>query len=199
MTTPNTRSTSARQRVAVIGGGISGNLTARLLTDSCEVRLYESNDYVGGHANTVEVELAGSRFQVDTGFMVFNRRTYPNFCEMLRLLEVESRESDMSFSVRCDRTGLEYEGSGLNGLFAQRSNLFRPRFLKMLSDIMRFNRVATQAAETNAFEAGETVRDFLDSHRLGSAFRDQYFAPMTAAIWSSSPETMLDAPAKFII
>ncbi len=127
-------------KIAVIGSGISGLLAARLLATKHEVHMFEANDYVGGHTNTVEFEVFGQRYAADTGFMVFNDRTYPNFIAMLDLLGVPARWSDMSFSVRCDRTGLEYQGSSLNGLFAQRRNLLRSAFYRMLLDVLRFNR-----------------------------------------------------------
>ena len=117
-------------------------LAARLLADDHDVHVFEANSYVGGHTHTVDVEVGGTRYPADTGFMVFNDRTYPNFVRMLDWLEVPSRASDMSFSVRCDRTGLEYQGGTLLGLFAQRRNLFRPSFYRMLGDILRFNREA---------------------------------------------------------
>jgi len=115
-------------RIAIIGSGISGSLAARLLSQRHDVTLFEAGDYAGGHANTVDVDVAGRQFSVDTGFMVFNHRTYPNFCRLLELLDVPSRKSDMTFSVRCDVTGLEYQGGTLNGLFAQRRNLVSPAF-----------------------------------------------------------------------
>lgn len=115
-------------RIAVIGTGISGGLAARLLSTQHDVTVFEANGYAGGHANTVDVAVGERRFAVDTGFMVFNRRTYPNFCRLLQLLEVASQPSDMSFSVRCVKSGLEYQGSSLNGLFSQRLTVCARRF-----------------------------------------------------------------------
>ncbi len=117
-------------RIAIIGTGISGSLIARLLASRHQVTVFEANGYPGGHANTVDVSVLGVRFPVDTGFMVFNQRTYPNFCRLLELLKIKSQPSDMSFSVRCSKTGLEYQGSSLSGLFAQRSNCPAPLFLE---------------------------------------------------------------------
>ena len=122
--------------------------------------MFEANDYPGGHANTVDVALDKQIYPVDTGFMVYNERTYPNFCRLLRRLEIQTQPSDMSFSVSCERTGLEYEGSSLNGLFAQRSNILRPSFLKMLWDICRFNRLGTAAAKEGRLRDGATVGEF---------------------------------------
>ena len=127
-------------KIAIIGSGISGLLTARLLAVDHDIHVFEANDYAGGHTNTVSFEVFGRQYAADTGFMVFNDRTYPNFVRMLQMLDVPARNSDMSFSVRCDKTGLEYQGSSLNGLFAQRRNLVRPSFYRMLLDVLRFNR-----------------------------------------------------------
>ncbi len=196
-------------RIAVIGSGISGSLVARLLHSQHEVALFESASYLGGHANTVAAEVDGRTIWADTGFMVFNDRTYPNFCRMLELLNVPSQTSDMSFSVHCNRTGLEYQGSSLNGLFAQRSNLLNPSFYKLLLDIVRFNRVGTAAAKAYSNNSAdqdndqetdqETVAQFLQKHRLGRRFISQYLVPMAAAIWSSEPNAILDFPARFMI
>src|SRR5271166_1623554 len=130
-------------KIEVIGAGVSGLTAAYQMDRGHDVTLFEANDYLGGHTNTVDVELEGERHAIDTGFVVFNDRTYPNFVAMLEQLGVRSRPTSMSFSLRCDRTGLEYNGSSLNGLFAQRGNLVRPGFWRMLRDILRFNREAS--------------------------------------------------------
>ncbi len=187
------------KRIAIIGTGISGSLVARLLSTQHDVTVFEANNYPGGHANTVDVSVDGKRLAVDTGFMVFNQRTYPNFCRLLELLEIQSQPSDMSFSVRCDQTGLEYQGSSLNGLFAQRMNLLRPSFLGMLGDIAKFNRLGMKAVATGELKDGRTVHEFVTSCRLGSRFVDQYLVPMAAAIWSSSPQEILGYPAEFML
>ncbi|QDU31070.1 hypothetical protein ETAA8_62230 [Anatilimnocola aggregata] len=184
-------------QIAVIGSGISGLLTARLLASRHQVCLYEASATIGGHTCTIDVELAGRSFAVDTGFMVFNERTYPNFCQLLDLIGIDSQPSDMSFSVRCDRSGLEYEGSSLSGLFAQRRNIFRPRFYRLLADILRFNRVAIAALQK--LNDDQTLGHFVQQHHLGSDFVDQYLVPMGAAIWSTRPRDMLDFPAKFTL
>ncbi len=186
-------------RIAIIGSGISGSLVTRLLSTQHEVTLFESNSYVGGHANTVDISVGDQQYAVDTGFMVFNQRTYPNFCRLLQLLECPSQLSEMSFSVRCSKTGLEYQGSSLNGLFAQRANLLRPAFLKMISDIVRFNRLGTDAVTTGRLKDGRTVAEFLDECQLGTQFVQQYLVPMASAIWSSSPQAILEFPADFMI
>ena len=156
-------------RIAVIGTGISGMLAARLLAGDHEVHVFEANDYLGGHTNTIEVEVFGRSYSLDTGFMVFNHRTYPNFVRMLRLLDIAEQDSDMSFSVRCLRTGLEYQGSSLGGLFAQRRNLVRPAFYRMLLDVRRFNRKALELIGRE--EDTICLGDFLDRHRFGKQFQ----------------------------
>lgn len=187
------------QRVAVVGGGISGNLVARLLHSSHDVTIFEAADYPGGHANTVACEVSGSHFEVDTGFMVFNERTYPNFCRMLKMLGIESQESDMSFSVRCQTTGLEYEGSSIRGLFPEWRNIRSGAYWGMLADILRFNRAGTKAVADNTIPDEMTVGEFLDTHRLGTTFREKYLLPMSGAIWSADPRHILDFSAKFMI
>lgn len=185
-----------QQRIAVVGSGISGNLAARLLHDSGRtVTVFEAGGHVGGHAETYEFEAFGRGYTVDTGFMVYNDRTYPNFVRVLDRLGVATRTSDMSFSVRHDRSNLEYQGGTMLGLFAQKRNLFRWRFWGMLREIMRFNRVATQ---TN-IPASWTVREFLDRHQFGGWFRDCYFLPMAASIWSAVAESIYQFPAHFLL
>jgi predicted NAD/FAD-binding protein len=180
-------------------------LAARLLATRHLVDIYESEAQVGGHALTVDAALPINEASVsasvsvgaDVAFMVFNERTYPNFCKMLRGLQIASQPSDMSLSVQCTGSGIEYQGSSLNGLFAQRRNLLRPSFLKMLRDITRFNRMATRFCE--APDDAILLRDFLDQCRLGQCFRDHYLIPMSAAIWSADPNRLGEFPAKFIL
>jgi len=146
-------------KIAIVGSGISGMLAARLLFDGNDIHVFESNDYVGGHTNTAAVEAFGKNYAADTGFMVFNERTYPNFVKMLRLLGTEARDSDMSFSVRCDRSGIEYNGSTLRQIFAQPRNALRPSFHRMLRDILRFNRQAPADVRNGAADA--TLGDYV--------------------------------------
>jgi len=186
-------------RIAIVGTGISGSLAARLLSTEHDVTVFEANDYAGGHANTVDITAFGQRFAADTGFMVFNDRTYPNFCRLLELLKIPSQQSDMSFSVNCSRTGLQYQGSSLNGLFAQRTNFVNPSFWKLLRDITRFNRCGMSAAANGELRDGRSVGDFIDNLGLGQRFVDQYLVPMAAAIWSSKPTATLAFPAEFMI
>jgi len=185
------------ERIAIVGAGISGLLAARLLDPDHDVHVFEANGYAGGHANTVPFDVFGRRYAADTGFMVYNHRTYPNFVAMLRLLGLSGRPSDMSFSVRSSRSGLEYQGSSLNGLFAQRRNLFSRPFYRMLRDILRFNRDARQVLQQP--EDGTTLEDYLQRGGYGPEFTDHYLVPMGAAIWSARPDRLLQFPARFII
>lgn len=184
-------------RIAIIGGGISGLTAGAILASSHDVHLFEAEGYLGGHTNTFIFSAFGQRYAVDTGFMVFNDRTYPNFRRLLDHLGVTSRKSDMSFGVRCDRTGLEYQGSSLNGIFAQRLNLLRPRFLIMLWEILRFNRRARAWVESGGSEG--SLNSFLQEHRFREPLREWYLVPMGAAIWSVPPGQFLNFPARFVI
>jgi predicted NAD/FAD-binding protein len=184
-------------KVAVIGAGIAGNVAARELHREHDVTVFEAGEHVGGHTHTHDVELHGRRWQVDTGFIVFNDRTYPNFIELLHELGVSAQESGMSFSVRDEATGLEYNGTSINTLFAQRRNLLRPSFLGMVRDILRFNREAPRLLDEPGGEL--PLRDFLERGRYGRHFVDQYVVPMGAAIWSTDPASMMRFPARFFV
>jgi len=185
-------------RIAIVGSGIAGLGAAHHLhREGHAITLYEAGAHVGGHVNTHQVGLGGRDYQVDSGFIVFNDWTYPNFIALLDELGAESQASDMSFSVSCGLTGLEYNGSTLNSLFAQRSNLVSPRFWGMLLDILRFNREAPQLLEEPGNEVG--LGDFLSAGGYGHLFRDYYILPMGAAIWSTDPARMLGFPARFFI
>jgi uncharacterized protein len=187
-----------RLRIAVIGAGVSGNTAAYLLAKRHEVTLFEASDYAGGHAHTHDIDVDGDCVIIDTGFMVFNERTYPNFCRLLGELGVESRPSDMSLSVQVPYTDLEFQGSSLGGLFAQRKNLLRPQFWRLLKEITRFNRLATNFATHNA-ESTQTLGELLDEWRFGQELREWYLTPMTAAIWSAPPAAIEVLPAHFIL
>ena len=184
-------------KIAVVGSGISGLLAARLLSSDHEIHVFEANNRIGGHTNTVSFEVFNRVYAADTGFMVYNHRTYPNFVKMLDMLNIAGRDSDMSFSVRCDRTGLEYQGSSLNGLFAQRRNLASPSFYRMLLDVRRFNRRTLEflREDDDDLELGE----YLSRNRYSREFIDHYLIPMGAAIWSAPPERFQRFPARFII
>lgn len=181
------------KRIAVIGGGIAGLASAWLLSRRHRVTLFEAGDYVGGHTNTIDIAVEGHRHPIDTGFLVFNDRTYPNLCALFACLGVASVESEMSFGVSLAEPEIEWAGSDLGTVFAQRSNLLRPAFLGMLSDILRFNRETTRmAAEGDAPPV--SLGDYLAAGCYGSAFRDWYLLPMASAIWSCPTRTMLDYP-----
>ncbi len=163
------------------------------------VTVYEANDYAGGHTHTVDAEVDGIGYPVDTGFLVFNHRTYPRLVELFAALDVETVASEMTFSVRLSGRGtrtVEWAGTDLNSVFAQRRNLVDPRFLRMLADLLRFNRRATHLARRadDPTVAALTLGEFLDANGYSQAFRDWYLLPMAAAIWSCSPTQMRDFP-----
>jgi predicted NAD/FAD-binding protein len=183
-------------RVAIIGGGVSGLVTGYRLHKQHDVTLFEANDYVGGHTNTIDIENDEGQFAIDTGFIVFNDRTYPNFIALMDELKVASQPTRMSFSVSCEKTGLEYRGADFNGLFAQRRNLFNPKFLKLLWDLVRFNKAGEELLENE--QENETVGEFFERNNFSPQFIEQYFMPMGAAIWSASFETFRQFPIRFI-
>jgi predicted NAD/FAD-binding protein len=184
-------------RIAVIGSGISGMVAAYHLSRGHDVTVYESGPHIGGHTNTVDVHYQGRDYAVDTGFIVYNDWTYPNFIALLEELQVPWQSSHMSFSVRCEKSGLEYNGTSINSLFAQRRNIVRPSFLRMVADILRFNRQAPQLLEAGA--DGMTLAEYLRRDGYSGYFIDHYIIPMGAAIWSSRPVDMLNFPARFFV
>lgn len=184
-------------RLAIIGSGISGLTVAHYLHPQHDITLFEASPTLGGHTNTIEVPTPNGLLGIDTGFIVCNDRTYPNFLKLLAELGIAPQPSDMSFSVHCERTGLEYNGGSLNGMFAQRRNLMRPSFWRMIQTILRFNREARTILALPG--DGPTLRDFLTANRYGPQFIEQYLVPMAAAIWSTSPEQMWDFPAKYLV
>lgn len=187
-------------RIAIIGTGISGLTTAYLLHHQHDVTVFEAGSYVGGHTNTVDVSIDGRDFAIDTGFIVFNDWTYPNFIKLMAQLGVAHQPSSMSFSVRCERSGYEYNGHSLNTLFAQRRNVLNPAHYLMIRDILRFNKAAKALLERPLEELkGLTLMAFVDELKLGRKFVDHYLIPMGAAIWSASRETMLRFPALFFV
>jgi predicted NAD/FAD-binding protein len=172
-----------RLRVAVVGAGISGLSCAWLLSQRHDVEVFEADGRIGGHSHTVDAPAAGGTVPVDTGFIVYNEPAYPNLTALFKHLGVPTRESDMSFAVSLDRGALEYAGTDLNGLFAQRSNLLRPRFWAMLRELMRFYREAPRDAATSG---DQSLEAYLDERGYGRAFRDDHLYPMGAAIWSAT-------------
>jgi uncharacterized protein len=187
----------ARANIAIIGSGISGLTAAHRLHQRHQVTLYEAADYVGGHTATIDVQLHGRHWAVDTGFVVFNDWTYPNFMALLRELDVPWQRSDMSFSLRCERTGLEYNGTSVNQLFAQRRNALRPSFLRMIHDILRFNREAKGLLREA--DAQATLAQYLRQGGYSRAFIERYLVPMGRSIWSVSEAALLEYPARFFV
>lgn len=184
-------------KIAIIGTGIAGNVAAYRLSREHDITVFEADSRIGGHTNTVDVELQGRHYAIDTGFIVYNDWTYPNFIELLKELDVPTQASDMSFSVRCERSGLEYNGATMNQLFAQRGNLLRPSFYRMLRDILRFNREAPGLLDGGGGEL--TLNEYLVSNHYSREFIEQYIVPMGAAIWSASPQGMGGVPVGFFV
>ena len=190
---------SERQRIAVIGAGVSGLTAAWLLAEKHEVQVFEAGDYAGGHTNTEQVEAGGRTWPVNTGFIVFNDWTYPNFIKLMDRLGVPSEVSDMSFSVDCSSTGLQYNGTRLNTLFAQRRNLVNLPFLKMVREILRFNKETRADLEAGNINNEETLGQYLKRNGYSRYFRNYYIVPMGAAIWSA-PEIVLEQfPIRFFL
>lgn len=187
-----------RLKIAIVGTGISGLSAAWLLSQRHDVTVYERADRVGGHSNTILASVDGRSIPVDTGFIVFNRRAYPNLTALFALLEVPTEVSDMSFAVSLDSGALEYSGTGLSGVFGQPSNLVRPRFWSMLSDLIRFYHRAPRDGELIDDEQ-VSLGDYLKMRRYGDAFRDHHILPMASAIWSVTPAEILSYPAASFI
>src|SRR5450432_1034161 len=184
-------------RIAVIGAGISGLASAWMLSRKYAVTLFESQDYLGGHTHTHEVELDGRQHAVDTGFIVFNERHYPLLTTLFRQLGVSTQPTTMSFSVRSEASGLEYNASSLGGLFCQRRNILSRRFWGMLGDLRRFYQEAPALLADSA--PGPTLGEYLERNAYGSAFRDEHLVPMASALWSSPAAAILDFPAQYLV
>lgn len=184
-------------RIAIVGSGISGLVAAYLLNREHEITLFEANDTIGGHTHTVTVRRPDGDVAVDTGFIVFNEKTYPNFIKLIELLGVGWQSSNMSFSVECERTGLTFSPSTLNSLFAQRRNLVRPFFYRMLWDAMRFRRASS--APVNQQDDHMTLANYLSRENYSRAFIDYFIIPMGAAIWSADPEQFMDFPVRYLV
>lgn len=186
-------------KIAIIGSGISGLTSAYLLNRNHQIRVFEAADWIGGHTHTVEVEVAGERHAIDTGFIVFNDWTYPNFIRLLDKLGVAYKPTQMSFSVSDPNSGTEYNGNTLNTLFAQRSNLISPKFWAMVRDILRFNREAIDDLNNQRIHPSMTLGDYLTAGGYSSRFTEHYIVPMGAAIWSMSLQDTLDFPLQFFL
>lgn len=186
-------------KIAVIGAGISGLTSSYYLSKNHQVTVFESAPCIGGHTATIKIDIAGEQQAIDTGFIVYNDWTYPNFIRLLDEIGVESRPAEMSFSVSCLSSGLEYAGSNFNTLFADRSNLLRFKYWQMLLQIVRFNRQAISDLESNRLPADATLKDYLAQNNYNRLFVEKYLVPMGAAIWSSGTDEMLDIPLLFFV
>ena len=185
------------KKIAIIGTGISALTTTYKLQQDYEVHLYDKATYIGGHTNTIKVPEGDKELAIDTGFIVFNDWTYPEFIKLMTELGVESQFSDMSFSVKCEDSGLEYNGTNLNSLFAQRSNVLSPKFWKMIKDILAFNKAALSWLEKANEQDATTLEEFIRPY--GKMFKEKYLFPMTAAIWSAGRESVEKFPLRFYL
>ena len=183
-------------KIAIIGSGISGNTLAYHLNSNHQITLFESNSRVGGHSHTHEIEIFNQKLNVDTGFIVFNKKTYPHFLNLLHELKVPYENSAMSFSVKDSQKDFEYNGTNLNALFAQRKNLISPTFYKMIKEILRFNKSSTLLLKNNE---EISLGEYLDREAYSDFFKKYYILPMGSAIWSSDVKTMMTFPAKFFV
>jgi len=184
-------------RIAVIGSGISGLASSWLLSRKHDVTLFEGNDYLGGHTHTHEIELGGRNLAVDTGFIVFSPDNYPLLSKLFDELGVESQPTTMSFALRNERSGLEYNATNFDGLFCQRRNLVSPRFLRMLRDIARFYRAAPALLDGSG--EGPTLGDYLEQGGYSSGFRDDHIVPMASALWSAPSAQVMQFPARHLL
>lgn len=186
-------------KIAIIGSGISGLTSAYLLSREHDVRVFEADSRLGGHTATKDVTVNGEHFAIDTGFIVYNDWTYPNFIRLLDELNVSTRPTTMGFSVSCDKSGLEYAGHSFNALFAQRRNVFSPSHIRMLLDITRFNKESIADLENDRLSASETLGAYLSKGGYSQRFITHYLIPMGSAIWSASTQDMLDFPLLFFV
>lgn len=186
-----------RKKIAIVGTGISGLTCAWLLNKEHDITVFEAKNYVGGHTNTVDVEMDGFRYAIDTGFIVYNERTYPQFSRILNMLGVETQPAPMSFSVKNEKLRLEYNGGSLNSLFAQRSNILKPSFYRMIWGIARFNRESRDVLDLD--DNTTTLGEYLGENNYPSEMIDHYIIPMGGAIWSTDPDQMMNFPAKTFI
>jgi uncharacterized protein len=186
-------------KIAIIGSGIAGLTSAYLLNRSHDISVFEAGDWIGGHTHTVDVQVDGQGYAVDTGFIVFNDWTYPNFIRLLSQLGVGFKATEMSFSVNDPVSGVEYNGHSLNSLFAQRRNLLSPKFWGMVRDILRFNREALNDLNQQRIPSNMTLGDYLKANGYSERFIQHYIVPMGAAIWSMSLNDMLGFPLQFFV
>ncbi len=184
-------------KIAVVGTGISSLAASYALCDQHELTLFDAADHIGGHTHTIDVRIGDEQHAIDTGFIVFSRANYPNFCRLLDELKVESQPTSMGFSVRCEQTGLEYNGTSLNTMFAQRRNLLRPSFYKLIREIIRFGQIgpALLTGETDAI----TVKQYVARERFSDEFLKHYLVPLGASLWSCPADSFLNFPIRFVV
>lgn len=188
-----------KPKIAIIGTGIAGMTTAYLLNKKADITVFEANDYIGGHTATKNVEHEGRSYAIDTGFIVYNDWTYPNFIKLMKKLNVATQPTEMSFSVKNLTTGLEYNGNTLNSLFAQRRNIVSPSFWRLVLDIVKFNKVCKKHIEEGLDSENLSLLDFIKQHKLSENFTQNYILPMCAAIWSTSLEASANFPLSFFL
>ena len=184
-------------KIAIVGSGISGLTCAYLLSNSHRITLFEANSYLGGHTNTIDITLEGSTYSIDSGFIVYNEKTYPYFKKILKELDVSTQPSNMSFSVKCERTGLEYKPNSLNTLFGQRINMLRPEFFGMLKGILAFNKGARELLNKEG-NYKETVKQFAEKMNINAMAFEKFVIPMASAIWSGPPHMMELFPIRYL-
>ena len=187
------------KNIAIIGSGVSGLTAAYLLSKKHNVTVFEKNDYIGGHTATVDIEKNGQAYVIDTGFIVFNNKTYPNYLALLDEIGIGQQATEMSFSVHNCQTGMEYNGHNLNTLFAQRRNIFKPKFWMLVKEILRFNKLCKSIYVQNIYKPGLTLGEFLKTNHFNDFFAEHYILPMGAAIWSSSLAQMEEFEFRFFV
>jgi len=187
------------KNIAIIGSGVSGLTAAYLLSKKHKVTVFEKEPIIGGHTATVDIEKSGKKYAIDTGFIVFNDRTYPNYLALLDEINIGKQATEMSFSVHNCKTGLEYNGHTLNTLFAQKRNIFKPHFWKLIKEIIRFNKMCKQIYQNNVYTPGLTLGQFLTDNHFNTFFAEHYILPMGAAIWSSSLTQMEEFEFRFFV
>ncbi len=186
------------KKIAIVGTGMAGMSAAYFLKDTFDITVFEKNDYIGGHTNTVYVDEDGKKLPVDTGFMVFNEHTYPNMCRLFKKLSVPYHDTDMSFTVFDHNRRFEYNGSSLEDIFSQKKNILSPRFWRMLIDIVRFGKGVPRYLNDSRFES-VSLGELIEMENLGEGFRDDYLLPMTAAVWSTPHYEMLKFSARNMV
>ena len=184
-------------KIAIVGTGISGLTSAYILNKRHDITIYEKNNYIGGHTHTHKIKDKNQSFNIDSGFIVYNENTYPNFIKLLDIINVKRQHTDMGFSVKSSKLDFEYAGNSLNSIFSKKTNLFNLQFLKMIYDILKFNRLSNKEVDMDNHDL--TLREYLKGNSFSQYFINNYIIPMGAAIWSTSPKLMLDMPAHFFI